>query len=204
MKPQILDALKKMEKLGYHTHVFSNGMEMRDFVLSSIPVDASIGFGGSMTANRDLDLYELLKSRGNTCYNHGAVPPEEQKATMRKAHCADYYIVSSNAITYDGKILNIDGIGNRVGALCSGPDTVYILVGVNKFAEDDEAAMKRCKEIACPMNGKRLNKATPCAVTGKCADCNSPDRMCRAVLWIERPPRGREFHICVADESLGF
>ena len=204
MTQQILDALKKMESFGFHTHVFLNGLEMRDFVLSSIPEDASIGFGGSMTANRDLDLYELLKSRGNTCYNHAAASPDEQKDVMRKAHCADCYIVGSNAISCSGKILNIDGVGNRVAALSCGPDVVYILVGVNKFAEDDEAAMKRCKEIACPMNGKRLNKQTPCAITGKCADCNSPDRMCRAVLWLERPPRGREFHICVADEPLGF
>ncbi|MBR7081185.1 MAG: lactate utilization protein [Oscillospiraceae bacterium] len=204
MKPQILEALKKMEKFGYHTHVFPTAVEMRDFVMSSIPETASVGFGGSMTVTGDIRLYDLMKERGNTCFYHGRVEPEEAAATRKKAMLADYYLTSSNAVTYDGKLLNIDGVGNRVGALCCGPDIVYILVGVNKFAPDDEAAMKRCKEVACVKNGVRLDTGTPCAVTGKCADCNSPNRMCRAVLWLERVPREREFHICVADEALGY
>lgn len=204
MTPQILEALKKMEKLGYHTHVFHTSMEMRDFVLSSIPEEASVGFGGSITVDTNLMLYDLLKERGNTVYYHGRCPMEEKFSMMRKANSADVYLMSSNAVTYEGRILNVDGIGNRLAALTLGPDTVYILLGVNKFVEDDEAAIKRMREIAAPKNAARLGRKTPCVVTGKCEDCNSPERICKATLWLERVPTGgREFHICVANESLG-
>ena len=205
MTPQILETLKKMEKLGYHTHVFPTALEMRDFVLSSIPEEASIGFGGSVTVVSELMLYDLFEARGNTVYYHGKCPVEEKLEMMHKANSADVYMMSSSAITEEGRILNVDGIGNRLAALCCGPKTVYILVGVNKFVKDDEAAIKRMREIAAPKNAVRLARKTPCAVTGKCADCDSPDRICKLTLWLERVPTGgREFHICVADESLGF
>ena len=204
MTPQIMETLKKMEKLGYHTHVFPTAMEMRDFVLSSIPEESSVGFGGSITVTQDLMLYDLFESRGNTVYYHGKCPVEEKFEMMQKANSADVYLMSSNAITHEGRILNVDGIGNRLAALCCGPKTVYILVGVNKFVEDDAAAIKRMREVAAPLNARRLGRNTPCAVTGKCSDCNSPDRICKLTLWLERVPTGgREFHICVADESLG-
>jgi hypothetical protein len=153
-----------------------------------------------------LDLYEGLKAQGNKeLYSHWKCAPEDRKKTQRLAHCADVYIMSANAISEsDGAILNIDGTGNRVGAICSGPDIFYILVGQNKFAPDREAAMERVKTVACPKNARRLNLNTPCAKVDRCLDCKSEGRMCNLVLWTEGAPKNREFHICVAGEDLGY
>ena len=204
MKEEILSALDKMEKRGFKTHLFQTAEEMKAFLLADIPGDKSIGFGGSVTVTMELDLVSAFEKQGNPVYYHASAKPEDRAEVMRKAHTADVYMMSSNAVTYDGRLLNIDGNGNRVAALICGPETVYIVVGQNKFAADDGAAMDRAKNIAAAKNAKRLNKNTPCAKTGKCADCRSPERICNQTVWTEHVPTGRTYHICVALEDLGY
>lgn len=208
MKPEVIKALENMEKRGYTVHKFDTASEMRDFVLNAIPDGESAGFGGSVTVGR-LRIYEALRDRGNPVYRHWSnkgeppVSPEECAEQMKLAHVADNYIMSANAIASNGMMLNIDGFGNRVAALINGPKKVYILVGENKFTDTEDDAMARCKTKACPENASRLKRKTPCAVSGRCSDCSSPDRICCNTVWTTRVPVGREYHICVAAEELG-
>ncbi len=203
MRQEILETLKKMEKRGYETHAFETAEEMKKFVLEDIGTGKGIGFGGSVTVS-GLGIPAALKEQGNETYFHWEAPVEERPAVLKKAHFADAYIMSTNAITEDGVLFNIDGVGNRVSALIGGPKTVYILVGENKFTTDRDAAYKRVKEHACPLNAKRLGLKTPCGVTGKCANCLSPDSQCRHAVWTDLVPKNRRYVICVANEELGY
>lgn len=203
MKDSTIQTLKKMEAHGFTVHTFETAAQMRDFVLSSIGPDASVGFGGSMTS-KQLGLYDALKERGNAAYFHWMVAPADRPAEIKQANSADFYIMSSNAVTEDGVLLNIDGNGNRVSALAYGPKTVFILLGENKFVGNKHDAYDRVKNIACPLNARRLGLDTPCAKLGHCTDCRSPQRMCQHTLWTESVSAGRTFHVCVVPEELGY
>jgi hypothetical protein len=116
---------------------------------------------------------------------------------------AEYYITSSNAVTKDGKLVNMDGFGNRVAAISCGPKQVLIVVGTNKIVNDVDEGIERIKEIAAPLNAKRLNKNTPCVESGICEDCDSPERICRVISIVTRPYENR-VTIYLIDEELGY
>ena len=125
--------------------------------------------------------------------------------TRTAASRAEIYISSVNAISENGEIVNIDNTGNRVAAISYGPSKVYLLVGSNKVTKNLETAIYRARNIASPLNAKRLNRKTPCAINGdRCYDCNSPERICRnlSVLWTK--PTGAEYEIILIQESLGY
>ena len=127
-------------------------------------------------------------------------------AEMRRlASTADTYLCSANAILPDGRIVNIDGFGNRLAATLHGTGKVYMIVGKNKLAENLDAAIARIKNVSCPANAKRLKLHTPCALTGVCnqAECGD-DCMCRVTAVLERPPRGREITVIFTEEALGY
>jgi len=202
MKNTTVETLKKMEARGFTVHTFATKDEMRDFVLDAIG-SGSVGFGGSVTSEQ-LGLYDTLAARGNDVFFHWKVSPADRPAVTAKAHAADNYIMSSNAVSDDGCLLNIDGNGNRLAAMISGPKTVFILLGENKFAGSRDEALARVKSTACPLNARRLNLNTPCAKLDRCTDCSSPQRMCHFTVWTEGVPAGRAFHICVVPEELGY
>ena len=104
----------------------------------------------------------------------------------------------------DGRIVNIDGFGNRLAATLYGPKKVYMIVGENKLADTLDAAMDRIKNVSCPRNAKRLNLKTPCAVLGRCTDCSSPDRMCHATLILDRKPNAHPMEILLVAQELGY
>jgi hypothetical protein len=130
--------------------------------------------------------------------------PEERAETTRRAHDADVYLLSANAVTAEGELINVDGNCNRLGSMLFGPPKVVVICGRNKLAEDYEGAIERIKNVACPLNARRLKLETPCAASGKCMDCRSPQRMCSATVRLHRPPGGREFHVLLVDEDLGY
>lgn len=205
MDQKILTALEKMEKRGFKTHAFETSAELKEYLLQNIPADKSIGFGGSVTVTLELDLYHLFEAQGNPVYYHGFQnTPEAREDAIQHAFRSDLYMMSSNAVTYDGKLLNVDGNGNRVACMIYGPKTVYIIVGKNKFVDGDEAAIERVKTIATPMNARRLNREVPCAVTNKCSDCRAPHRLCNHTVWTENVRGNRTYHICVVNEDLGY
>ena len=168
-----LNKLKeRLEKIGYTAKVFATGEEAKAYLLSAIPTTDTVGVGGSMTVQQ-LGLAEALRARGQQVSWHWGVPADQVAEMRRLASTADTYLCSANAILPDGRIVNIDGFGNRLAATLYGPKKVYMIVGENKLADTLDAAMDRIKNVSCPRNAKRLNLKTPCAVLGHCTDCSS-------------------------------
>lgn len=187
------------ERHGFTTQVFST-KEAACCYLTDILQNQTIGFGGSETLN-EMGLFEALRQK-NAVVWHNKVPG---MAVRKLANCADIYISSANAITETGEIVNIDATGNRVSMTAFGPQSCYYIIGRNKITANISEAYSRCKNIAAPLNAKRLGVKTPCAVKGdKCYDCNSPNRICRIVSIIERVPLGMKCEIIFVDQELGY
>lgn len=192
-----------LEEKGYIVTVFETKEKATEYINSQI-VGKVVGFGGSVTLH-EMNLFEALKTH-NTVYWHDKKPENMTVAETRKAATkAEIYISSVNGISEMGEIINIDNTGNRVAAISFGPDKVYLVVGENKVAPDYESALYRARNIASPLNAKRLNRKTPCAEKGdKCYDCKSPERICRnlSVLWDK--PTGAEYEVILIKENLGY
>ena len=193
-----------LNKHGFCAQVFDTAEEAKAAALALIG-ESSVGFGGSITV-RDMGIYETLQEQGNAVYWHWkAGDPTNVPNMLAGAKTADVYISSTNALLESGALLNIDGTGNRVANQFYGPPRVIIIAGENKIVANFEEGIARIKRDACPANAKRLNFQTPCALTGKCTDCNSPQRMCNVTTLIERRPMAcKEAHVFLVKESLGF
>ena len=201
MDNKILLAKNSLKENGFNVEIFDSSEEVKDVLLKEIDTNESVAFGGSMTLE-NLGLYDELKNRGNEVYWHWKV---EDKASERiKAMNTDVYLTSTNALTLDGKLVNMDGAGNRVASMIFGHKRVYIVVGKNKICKDYDEAIKRIKNVATAMNAKRLNTNTPCRFTGSCNDCSSPERLCNVETIIHKNPTGANINIFIVDEELGF
>lgn len=198
--------IENLEKNGFKASYFEKSETAIKYIQSIAENYNKIGFGGSMTVLQSLKLDELLKGKGKEILNHniGSLSAEEKLEIRKKQLTCDLFITSTNALTKDGKLINTDGVGNRVGAMIFGPEKVLVIAGVNKIVKDIDAGLKRIKEIAAPMNTKRLNMNTPCAVTGVCSDCNSPQRICRVTTIIEKKPNFSDIEIIIIGENLGY
>lgn len=186
---------------GFIPHIAKNKDDARLLALEIIGRD-SVGFGGSVTLE-EIGLYDALCAAGNDVYSlwHSDDPAQARTAA---AH-ADCYVSSANALSKDGIIINIDGYGNRVAATFQGPRRVIFVIGRNKIAEDLESGVRRAKDVASPLNAKRLGKKTPCVAAGKCMDCNSPERICKVTTLMEGPSHHVEqAHVILVDEDLGY
>jgi len=164
-----------------------------------------IGIGGSLTV-RGLGILEKLEAQGYTIYDHWKSGLSKEKVLeIRKLQMtSDLFLSSTNAITLNGELVNIDGIGNRVNAINFGPGKVILVAGYNKIVKDVQEGIERIKNVSAPLNARRLNIDVPCAKVGKCVDCNSPNRICRALVIHERKPSGTDILIIVVGEELGF
>jgi hypothetical protein len=175
--------------------------EVRKYIIP----DMKIGVGGSVTI-RGLGILEELRARGNVIYDHW-IPglSKEESLRFRKSQMtSDLFLSSINAITMNGELVNIDGVGNRVNGTIFGPGKVVLVAGYNKIVEDVQEAIKRIKNVAAPINAKRLSIDVPCAKVGKCVDCNSPQRICRVVVIHERKPMLTDMLIILVGEELGY
>jgi hypothetical protein len=193
-------------KNGYRSAVYADtAAEARDVAAGMIPDGASVGIPGTVTV-RQIGLPEKLESKGCRVIHHWdpALAPEDRAARLGGENAADWFVTSSNAITFDGKMVNIDGTGNRVAAMAWGRGKLLFIIGMNKAARDLESAIQRARDVATPANTARIGTATPCVSAGRCVDCNAPERSCRAVLILERVPFGREAHVILTGESLGY
>lgn len=167
--------------------------------------DMKIGVGGSVTI-RELGILDELRARGNVIYDHW-IPglSKEESLRFRKSQMtSDLFLSSVNAVTLNGELVNIDGVGNRVNSINFGPGKVILVVGYNKIVEDVQEAIKRIKNVAAPINARRLSIDVPCAKVGKCVDCNSPNRICRVVMIHERRPFLTDMLIILVGEELGY
>ena len=194
-------AMQNLRKHGFDVTYFDTKEQAADYLNKKID-NKSIGFGGSVTL-KEMGLFRMLQSHNDVIDR--TVCKDADKALLHDAN-AQVYICSANGVSQDGHIINIDGIGNRVAATLYGKEEVYLVVGVNKFAETFEGAIWRARNIASPKNAKRLGRKTPCAVLAdKCYDCSSPERICRGFTVMERPLRGvGRYEIVVVNETLGY
>jgi len=177
-------------------------------ILELVPVDALVGIGGSVTL-RELGLPEALRARGNTVADHweareNGASTEEVTRIRRLQLNSDVFITSTNALTEKGELVNIDGGGQRVAAMIFGPRRVIVVAGVNKITRNLEEGLHRARNVAAPMNAKRLNRKTPCASTGACSDCDSEDRICGATTMIQRSLRNTPTTVILVGEKLGY
>lgn len=202
MLRRIIQALRKRD---FEAEYFADATSASNTLLKMIPENSSVGIGGSVTV-RELRVIEQLEKRGNEVTHHWK--PEATKETNRairqKEGTADFYLTSANAITEQGDIINIDGIGNRVAHMIYGPDNVIIIAGYNKIVPDIEAGIRRSREIAGVINAQRVGVKTPCAETGKCVDCKAPARICRVTTIIQYRPWQTNIKVMLINEILGF
>lgn len=199
----VFNTINSLRSNGFNVDYFENLYEAKEKILNTININDDIGIGGSMTVY-NMDLHKDLVNRGNTIYWHWLVEPSIRDKVRYQASIAPVYISSTNSITEDGKLINIDGIGNRVASMFYGHEKIFIIAGINKIVKDSKEAIKRIKRVACPQNAKRLDLDTPCRHTGQCSDCKSPDRMCRVTVTIEKNPMLGDINIYLINDELGF
>lgn len=173
-------------------------------ILGWIPDGAVVAVGGSVTLAQMglIDALAHRKVRFLWPMRHGKTP-EEILDLIRASFSADLFLSSANAVTEDGKLFNVDASGNRVGAMFIGPKKAIIVCGVNKIVKDIATAERRLREWTAPQNAKRLGRKTPCAETGVCADCNSPDRICNVYVTLAKRPARIEMTVVLVGEPLG-
>lgn len=172
--------------------------------LELIPMRATVGWGGALSAQQ-IGLMDALNSGAyNAIDREKAATPQEREAAMKKCLLADVFVTGANAISLDGQMVNIDGNGNRVAAIVYGPDSVVVVAGMNKVVDTLEAAITRARTVAAPMNKQRFALDTPCEVTGTCANCKSDGCICNQILITRNcKPAGRIKFVLVGEE-LGF
>jgi hypothetical protein len=199
------DVVKALDGRDFDAAYFADAEQANTELLTVIPAGASVGIGGSVTI-RELGIIDKLAKRGNEVIHHWKkdIPKEKNREVRQAEGAADYYLTSANAITKDGDIINIDGIGNRVAHMIYGPDNVIIIAGYNKIVTDIDEGILRTKEVAAVMNAHRLGLKTPCAPTGKCVDCNAPTRICRVTTIIQYCPWQTNIRVMLINENLGF
>lgn len=198
----IIHNLKKRQMEGYYCKTSKEAVELACSFLSP---DSTVSFGGSMTL-AETGLLSLLRERDDIHLldRSTAQVPEEVQEIYAKTFTADTYFMSTNAITLEGELVNIDGNGNRVAALIWGPKQVIILAGMNKVSSTLEDAYRRVKDIAAPPNCIRLNKKTPCASTGSCGNCYSPDCICSQTVITRRSGTPGRIKVILIGEALGY
>jgi len=199
---------KAVEALGTNgfTAVFcKTADDAYQYILDAATDSTTIGFGGSMTI-ADLGVQQKLADQGKEILNHSnpGLSRNQKMEIMRQQLTCDLFLSGSNALTMHGELINIDATGNRVAAMFFGPRMVIVVVGRNKLVDGTpQEAITRVKQWATPPNAKRLNFNTPCAKTGFCSNCNSPDRLCRVTTIIDRKPRFTDLRVLVVNADLG-
>jgi hypothetical protein len=198
--------IKNLEKRRMEGSYAPTAAQAKEEVVAMIPQGASVFRCGSMTSvGMGLleDITNLPQVKLIDPYQPG-LTPEEGLELRRQGLTADVMVASSNAITLDGKLVNLDGMGNRVAAMAFGPKKVILLVGMNKVAPDLESAMARVKHRAAPINNIRMGVKNPCVETGLCSDCKTPQRLCNMWSIIEGHMIQNRIHVKLIGEDLGY
>jgi hypothetical protein len=201
-----LECVKEaLERNGIEAMVVPTGAAAAEAALAEIPRGARVGLGGSQTV-REIGLLAALRKGDYDLidqYRDG-LSRDEALALRKQGAQADCFVSGSNAITDDGKIVNTDGLGNRLAAFCFGPGKVIVIAGRNKITCDLDAAMERVRNVAAPINARRFGLTTPCVETGKCTDCDSPERICNLTLIIEKQHTKGRMKVILVNEDLGY
>lgn len=200
---QFDEVKRNLEARGYAVSCFPDARQAMDYLDAQID-GKTVGLGGSVTLEQ-LGAYERLSTHNAVHWHHRLSEGQSHMDVRAAANAAEVYVSSVNALARTGEIVNIDHICNRVAAISYGPKKVYLAVGRNKLAESEADALYRARNIAGPLNAKRLNRKTPCAVRAdRCYDCDSPDRICRGLSVLWRRPAMSDIEILLIDEDLGY
>lgn len=201
---QVDRTIKALKKNNFEALSVPDSKTALEEVMKRIPDGATVAVGGSMTLGQTGLLDALGKRKINFIWPHQQAKNDEERFDLfRKCFFSDVYLSSTNAVTEDGKLYNVDATGNRVGPMFIGPKKVIIVCGVNKIVTDIEAAEKRVKGWVAPQNVKRLNRKTPCIETGVCGDCSSPDRICNIRVVLDKKPTRTDVAVILVGEDLG-
>ena len=200
----IFDKVKaSLEANKFEVSVFETKEDAVAFLDSKID-GKTVGIGGSMTVV-EMGLYDKISTHNDVRWHMLSYEGKTTAEVIDAANASEIYISSANGLAETGEIINIDGNCNRVAATLYGHEKVYFIIGVNKLAADYESALWRARNVAAPLNARRLNKNTPCAKMDlKCYNCNGPDRICcgLSVLW--KKPRGHDYEVILINEKLGY
>ena len=191
---------KNLENRGFRAHVFATGAEAADYLAQTLH-NTCIGIGGSVTID-EIGVYDRLSADNDVIWRWKKPTPDSRE----RGAAAETFLCSANGVSETGEIVNIDGYGNRVAPTIYGPQRVFLVVGKNKIAPDLNGAIDRARNIAAPLNARRLNRHTPCAVgEPRCHDCRSPEKICGVMTVFFMPPTSiREFHVLLVNEDLGY
>ena len=195
---KVIKGLQSRNMSGYYA---ASKEEALSLALSLIPEGSSVTMGGGMSVH-EIGLVKAL-SGGNYHFIDRDAYADKREA-MLLAYDADVFLSSANAITEDGVLINIDGNANRVSAIAQGPRKVIRIVGMNKVCSDVDGAMKRARNVAAPINAQRFGLNTPCAKTGSCMNCKSPDTICCQILITRFSRHADRMHVILVNDSLGF
>ena len=196
--------IKNFEKRQIEGYFVPDKKAALDLLLSLIPEGSSIGYGGSVSLSEIGALDALADEKYNLIRRETAKTQEETEAIFKEILFCDYFLMSSNAISVDGQLINVDGRGNRVSFLAYGPKNVILVCGMNKIVPDVIAGINRIKTVAAPMNAVRLNRNTPCSITGICDDCQSPDCICASTVITRRSHIKNRIKVILVGEEIGY
>lgn len=195
---KVIAGLESRNMSGYYAESREAALEQ---ALALIPENSSVTMGGAMSA-REIGLVDALKAGSYNFIDRDNYT--DKRAAMLAAYDADVFLSSVNAMTEDGQLVNIDGNANRVSAIAQGPKKVVFIVGMNKVCSDLDSAMKRARNVAAPINAQRFGLSTPCAKTGACMDCKSPDTICCQFLITRFSKHKDRIHVILVNDNLGF
>lgn len=198
LSQKVIEGLKSRNMTGYYAKDRDEALKL---ALSIIPENSAVTMGGCMSAI-EIGLVDTLKKGNYNFIDRNEI--EDKRAAMLAAYDADVFLASANAMTEDGILVNIDGNSNRVSAIAQGPKKVVFIVSMNKVCDDVDGALKRARNVAAPINAQRFGLSTPCAKTGSCMNCKSPDTICCQFLITRFSKHKDRIHVILVNDSLGF
>ena len=196
-------AAESLHENGFNAVVAKDREDAAAKILELIGPEDEVGIPGTVTV-RELGLDKALQERGNRTIEHWGADREKMRQLRLEQINSDVLLTGTNAVSLDGKLVNIDGTGNRVGGMIFGPERAIIVAGANKIADDLDAAKKRARRVAGPINAIRLSTESPCAETGYCVDCESSKTICRVTVIMDKKPGGIDATVVLIPEELGY
>ena len=197
--------MKNLEKNQMKGTFLKDREALQEYMNQQIPDGVKVAVGGSQTLF-EVGVIEYLRTRNVTFFDRyeEGLSMEGRKEVFRNSFFADFYFTSTNAITLDGHLYNIDHVGNRVAAMLFGPDKVFVIIGLNKIVDTEAEAVGRIRSIAAPANNVRLNRDTPCTKLGSCTECNAKDRICSEYTLIKRQSVKDRIEVLILPTELGY
>ena len=205
MTPQLSKVAEALEKNNISCILVSDAKEAKEKALTLINKNDTIGLGGSVSIDQ-IGILPYLRENGYRLLDRydSSLGREEVMAILKQSATADIFMCSTNALTEQGELVNKDGMGSRMGPVIFGPHKVIVFCGRNKIVRDIPAALKRIELHAAPLNASRLEQNVPCVATGRCMDCNSPERICCSTIILHQQRQPGRITVIIIDEDLGY